>query len=322
MKDIFKVSLFFVFSFLFVFTVSAQTKSGVTSPVEVEFEPLSKSCVIGEPVYLQFSIRNTTSREVEVRSRMTMNGDLKIKIVMPNSLPLEYLGVFERGFPPHYVFKIPGGKTEYLTYTLLYERESDSGLLFDKVMTARVFISLEYMIGDERKEEKFPPFDVEVNKPADEQMKALSMLLDDEVIKQIHKQRCKPETRPLLKQFLVKYPATPYSPPVLFALANSYLVPDEDGSPDYETAIELFKDFIRHFPSHILADDAVYKIGDCYDRLGEEEKARQWLVNLYNNYLESNRVNYQDELIERYIFSKDDVKIPPGFWMLFPVGRH
>ena len=49
----------------------------------------------------------------------------------------------------------------------------------------------------------------------------------------------------------------------------------------------------------------------------ETGEAQKWFVRLYNYYPESNRLNNEDPIIQKYVFSQIQAASPPGKWMLF-----
>ena len=311
---------FFVFVLLgLIFTAGslhAQVNSG--SIIEVSASLNKSSYKVGEPIFLNFEFKNTTTRLVEFRTRLSFHyGDIKLLIQKPESLPLNYKGIFQSSFYPYYLYKIPPGDTERVTFTILYEEESQDGLVFSKPMEAKISLGLDALVGNKKEFYRFPAMEVQINKPEGKDLKALSELRKKSLVKDIHRGRSSPENHEFLESFLKKYPDSFYYPYILYALGNGYTWKTEEFEPDRKKAIELFKKFIEMYPSHILTDDAIYKIGHCYDGLNDKETANRWFVKLYNEYPESNRINHPDMMMRKYIYQEPDELTMPSEWMLY-----
>ncbi len=291
-----------------------------TSPYDMKVSAaLNKTtCLVGEPVYLTFAFENTSDDEVEFRSRLNPYADIRMRLFMPDKIPEDYVGVFKSSLYPYYDYKIPPHRTERATFTILYMEDAKDGLVFDKQMKPRLFVTLEAFEANKPRRFRFPLMTIDVKKPKGKDLSALKALRKKSLIYDIHKGYCSPTNLGTFEAFLKKYPDTAYTPYVLYTLAGGVMRGSETQKPDYRRAIILFKDFIHKYPNSPLTDDAVYKIGDCYDHIGDTKKANEWFVKLYNKYPNSNSLNYQDPVLRKYIFPKNKPNAPAGAWMLYP----
>jgi len=276
-----------------------------------------KTCVVGEPVYLTLEFQNTTGEMKEFRTQVNLYGDIKVNILFPEKLPVIYRGAFQPIIQSYNVFEIPPGKVERVSIAIYYSEDSSDGLLFDRPMSIPISLTLEGMIDDEKVIYEFPSFQLEVKAPQDKDMQALSFLRKKSLVYDIHQSRASKENIGAFENFLTQFPDSIYAPYVLYAVANGYMVKTKNSNADYPHAIELFQKYIERYPNTILTDDAVYKIGDCYNSLGDRKMAKRWLIKLYNEYSQSNRLNYYDPLMKEYIFIPKTEQLPNDLWMLY-----
>jgi len=285
--------------------------------VEVSASLNKTTCVVGEPVYLTFEFRSTTAVMKEFRTQLNFYGDVKIKIFPPERLPVDYRGSFLPTIETYNVFEIPPGKVERVSMIFYYSEDSPDGLIFDRPVKFPISLTLDGLIETEKVIYEFPPFQLEVKAPQDKDNQALSFLRKKALVYDIHQGRASRENSGAFETFLAKFPDSVYTPYVLYTVANGYMVKRKDKDADFPQAIELFKKYIERYPNTILTDDAVYKIGDCYNSLGDKKMAKQWLVKLHNEYSQSNRLNYYDPLMKEYIFIPKEDQGPNDQWMLY-----
>lgn len=285
--------------------------------VEVFCSLNTQTCVVGEPVYLTFEFQNTTDLLVEFRTQLSLYGDVKVNLTIPRKLPVDYRGAYKPTIQAYYVFEIPPKKVERVAMTLLYSEDSPDGLIFDRPMTVPISVSLEGLIDTRKVKYEFPSLQLEVKEPQASDMPAFLFLRKKSLAYDIHQSRAARENVSAFETFLKQFPDSVYSPYVLFSIANGYSVKTQTQNPDYPRAIELFKKYIERYPNTILTDDAVYKIGDCYNSLGDKKMAKQWFIKLLNDYPKSNRLNYYDPLMKEYIFIPAENQTPKEMWMLY-----
>jgi len=315
-----RVSLLLFAGFILMAGFAGSEESG--RDLEI-FAALNKnSIVVGEPLFLNLLLENRSDHPIEFRSRLSPYGDVQMRFSIPERLPVDYKGTFQSSFYPHCLFKMPPRGKDRVSFAIYYFEETPGKLLFDKPMKARLEAEIKGYLGEKIEEFRFPPMILEVKEPEEKDREALDFLRNENMVYDIHQGHATRELLPKFEKFLELYPDTTYTPFVLFTLADGYRLTGPDGEPDYHKAITLFKQYIREYPDTILTDDAVYRIGDCHDSLGDEESATRWFVKLYNNYLTSNRVSNHDPMMQKYIYNKKKVQVPRAFWMLYNIENH
>ncbi|WP_300458501.1 tol-pal system protein YbgF [Desulfobacula sp.] len=121
------------------------------------------------------------------------------------------------------------------------------------------------------------------------------------------------------KPSAARYTAPSVNPTSLYKKARNVLI-----EGNYETAADLFTEFINTYPQDHLADNAVYWLGECYYSLGEyhraisvfkdlelkyptSDKTPDALLKLGYSYLslaDANRANhYLKQVLKKYPFS-------------------
>jgi len=285
--------------------------------VEVRASLNTKTCVVGEPVYLTFEFQNTTDEMKEFRTQLHLYGDIRLKILFPEKLPVNYRGASQPIIQSYNVFEIPARRVERVTMILYYSEDSPDGLIFDRPVKFPISLTLDGLIETEKVIYEFPAFQLEVKSPQDKDNQALSFLRKKELVYDIHQARALKENIGAFETFLTQFPDSVYTPYVLYTVANGYMLKTKNIKPDFPHAIELFQKYIERYPNSILTDDAVYKIGDCYNSLGDRKMAKRWLIKLYNDYSQSNRLNYYDPLMKEYIFIPKVSQGPNDLWMLY-----
>ncbi len=283
---------------------------------DVEASLNKESIIVGEPLFIIFKVTNKTPREQEFRTRLSPHGDIRVVITHPERLPLDYKAHFPTSFAPYYVFKIPPGRTERFYFTLLYEEQASGGILFDRPGEFVIQTSMSGMIQNQTEQYRFGPFKVVVTAPEADDARALELLGRKELILGIHKGFCAPSDRPALDQILQRFPRSTYAPYILNAIAGGILTEGKDDPEAIREAIGLYTRYVKEYPGTVFEDDAVYKVGQCHDMLGEGDEARRWFIRLFNNYPDSNRLNYSDYLIKKYILITPKPH-PYNQWMLF-----
>jgi tetratricopeptide (TPR) repeat protein len=296
-------------------TISASPVS--PSKIEASASLNKASYLIGEPIYLTLEFKNLSDKMIEFRTRLAFSyGDVKINILKPNQLPLDYKGIFEASIYPYYIFEVYPNQIERITLTILYSADSEDGLIFNKPGKAVISCSLNGLIAEDTVNFSFPAFPVEIKVPNEKDIQALKSLFAKSFFQDLHMNRVSSANIAKFETFLKEYPYSTYTPHVLFNLACSYMSKTGNREPDFQQAIKLFKLYISLYPDTILTDDAVYKIAEGYHGLKDFKTAKRWFIKLYNEYLNSNRVNHYDPLMKEYLFIEKD-KNNPYLWMLF-----
>lgn len=274
--------------------------------------------VVGEPIFLNLSIKNPTSTLLEFRTRLSLYGDLRISVSQSGRLPDDYTGTHEPSIPPSYVFKIPPLQTEHISFTIFYKKETPDNLLFSSPGKAAVIVRFAGMVGRQPEEYNLPPMELEIVAPDEKDAKALQYLIGKKLIREIHVGRSSLENRDVFEEFIKEFPDTSYTPYAAYALSGSLMFGGKDEVADRKRLIELLTEFVKKYAGSPQEDDAVYRIADAYDRLGDEEQAKRWFVKLYNEYLTSNRINFTDPLIVKYLLGSPDSYDPNvANWMLY-----
>jgi tetratricopeptide (TPR) repeat protein len=273
--------------------------------------------IIGEPIYLTFNLRNMTDDALEFRTRLNLYSDVRIIVSIPEKMPEDYTGIYEQSLSPNYVFKIPPRETDHITFTILYKQDSEDGLYFKTPLEATLSISLEGIVASTPEKFQMPPVVVEIKAPDEKDKHALAFLTARRLIRDIHTGRASRNDMGAFETFLKDFPDATYTPYALYCLASGLMIGGKDEKGDIKQAIARFQDFIARYPQNPLVDGAVYRIGDCYDRLGDTVQAKKWFVKLYNQYPNSSRITYSDPLLVKYLFGTESDNISPGNWMLY-----
>lgn len=274
--------------------------------------------VVGEPIFLNLSIKNPTSDLLEFRTRLSLYGDLRISVTQPGRLPEDYTGTHEPSIPPSYVFKIPSLQTENISFMIYYKKDTSNNLTFPAPTKAALNVRFAGMVGRQPEEYNFAPMEFEIVAPDEKDAPALQFLLGRKLIREIHIGRSSQENRSVFESFIKEFPETTYTPYAIYALSGGLMFGGKDEAADRKRLIELLSGFIKKYAGTPQEDDAVYRIADAYDRLGDEEQSKRWFVKLYNEYLTSNRINFSDPLIVKYILGSPDSNDPNvANWMLY-----
>ncbi|OQB19911.1 MAG: hypothetical protein BWY12_02641 [candidate division BRC1 bacterium ADurb.Bin183] len=277
-----------------------------------------KTYVVGEPIFLNLSIKNPIYELIEFRTRLSFYGDMRISVLQPGRLPEDYTGTHEPSIPPSYVFKIPPLQTVNISFIIYYKKDTSNNLLFPAPIKAALSVRLAGLAGRQPEEYNFEPMELEVVAPDEKDVPALQFLLDKKLIREIHTGRSLQENRTVFESFIKEFPETTYTPYAIYALSGSLMFGGRNEAADRKRLIELLSGFIKNFAGNPLEDDAVYRIADAYDRLGMPEQAKRWYVKLYNEYINSNRINFSDPLIVKYILGAPDSKDSNvDNWMLY-----
>lgn len=306
---------FVIFIFIFMPVLSVFSQQTDSKAVNVKAELNKQEIVVGEPLFLQLELTNVSEQQKNFMTRLAYTGDLRIEVNLPNKLPIEYLGIHEHGFPPYFTFKIPPGKTDRVDSVILYHSDSPKGLLFSYPLKATIRVTLDGIIDRDPVTYRFKPWQITVKNPDQKNARVLNLIREKKIIEQIHRGVANDETRPRLLEIWKQYPDSVYSPYILFAVASGLAAGQEEKS--LNEAINYYEKYLEKYPGALYEDDAVYKIGYCYDKLEETGKAQKWFVRLYNSYPKSSRLNNQDPVIRKYITSQIKAANPPGKWMLF-----
>ncbi|MCX6999760.1 MAG: tetratricopeptide repeat protein [Candidatus Sumerlaeota bacterium] len=273
--------------------------------------------IIGEPIYLTFNLKNMTDDALEFRTRLSLYSDVRIIVSIPEKMPEDYTGIYEQSLTPNYVFKIPPRETDHITFTILYKQDSGDGIYFKTPLEATLSISLEGIVASTPEKFQMPQVVVEIKAPDEKDKHALAFLTAKRLIRDIHTGRASRNDMGAFETFLKDFPDATYTPYALYCLASGLMIGGKDEKGDIKQAIARFQDFIARYPQHPLVDGAVYRIGDCYDRLGDTVQAKKWFVKLYNQYPNSSRVTYSDPLLAKYLFGTESENISPGNWVLY-----
>lgn len=83
------------------------------------------------------------------------------------------------------------------------------------------------------------------------------------------------------QQLLQDYPNGTYAPNAYYWLGELYLALPE---PQLERARASFAQVVNAFPGHPKVPDALYKLGVVYDRLGETDRAKEYLERVQRDF--------------------------------------
>jgi len=273
--------------------------------------------IVGEPTYLTFNLNNLTDDPLEFRTRLSLYNDVRIIVSIPEKMPEDYTGIYEDSITPNYVFKIPPHETDHITYTILYKNGSEDGLYFRTPLKATLSISLEGSVASTHLKFQVPPLVVEIKAPDEKDKPALAFLISRRLIRDIHVGRASRNDMGTFETFLKDFPDTTYTPYALYCLASGFMIDGQNEKGNIKQAIAHFQDFITRYPQHPLMDGVIYRLGDCYDRLGDTDQAKKCFVKLYNQYPNSGRITYTDPLLVKYLFGTESENIKPGNWTLY-----
>jgi tol-pal system protein YbgF len=85
-------------------------------------------------------------------------------------------------------------------------------------------------------------------------------------------------------RLIVDYPNGPYTPNSFYWLGELYLALPE---PELEKSRQSFVQVVNLYPAHQKVPDALYKLGVVYDRLGEQDRAREYLRRVQSEHADS-----------------------------------
>ncbi|QQS16743.1 MAG: tetratricopeptide repeat protein [Neisseriales bacterium] len=88
---------------------------------------------------------------------------------------------------------------------------------------------------------------------------------------------------PILTQIIASHDQPNYIADAGFWIGITYT-----GLNEFNKAIEAYKNFLHHFPSHPKAPEALFNIASCYQTLNQEDKKEATLKELIKRYPNSN----------------------------------
>jgi tetratricopeptide (TPR) repeat protein len=281
------------------------------SPLELRVELNKTKYLLGEPILLSLIVKNPSDKLYQFSSELTPVSDFEINIIKPQELPKRYLATMKPGIYPQVVYEMHPGDRKKVDYTILYDEDSENGLLFAKPQQAKISCKLAYNIDDVHPfRYYFPNIDIEIAAPTGEDEAAFKLLAQKSVIFDLHRGLATDQTKPVLRELLEKYPHSTYAPFALYALAGGEILL-QNATQSYEEAIKLYKRMITEYPSFPLMDYVYYRIAGCYDKMGKEqnndaykEEANKWLIKIWNEFPQSSRIRKNDPLFKEYIFDK------------------
>lgn len=113
------------------------------------------------------------------------------------------------------------------------------------------------------------------------------------------------------RRIYLSSPKSKFAPPCLFMLGRLYMDMYEifEKPIDLDESISYYKDIVRLFPQHVLADDAYFKIGNIYMKKQDPQKAAEFFKEIVNNYTTGDMHSKAEELLK--VLSKEyDIALP------------
>ena len=113
------------------------------------------------------------------------------------------------------------------------------------------------------------------------------------------------------RRIYLSSPKSTFAPPCLFMLGRLYLDMYETFSKpiDLDESISYFKDIVRLFPQHILADDAYFELGKIFINTNDPKKSSEFLIEIVTNYTNGDMHSRAEELLK--VLSKEhDIALP------------
>jgi tetratricopeptide (TPR) repeat protein len=306
----------------FVVSASVNLFAQQLSPLELKIETNKTKYLVGEPIYLWLVIKNTSGKFQQFSSELSYVSDFELNVIKPEELPKRYIATMKPGLYPQVVYEMWPGDQKKVDYTILYDDGAQNGLLFDKPQRAKLSCKLAYNIADVYPHRfYFPNIDIEIVAPSGEDAEALKLLLQKNIIFDLHRGFATEQTKPVLQELLQKYPKSTYAALALYTLAGGEILP-QNPTQNYEKAIELYKKVISDYPNFPPMDYVYYRIAGCYDKIAKEkdksalsDDTNRWLIKIWNEFPQSSRIRKNDPLFKEYIFDKQ-VKANPLTWSM------
>ncbi|GAB4312122.1 MAG: hypothetical protein Kow0059_02450 [Candidatus Sumerlaeia bacterium] len=296
--------------------------SDSSSQVTIQARPLKNTVEIGEPIPIQIVVRNLSDSPVTFSSSVTYYGDLKVIIERPRRLPHEFLGVEQRGISPDVTSRLKPGEARYHYIYLLYDRESETGYLFEEPQTVTVSLQLRYSLGGPQKDKTWrsEPMTVEVVDVSPASKPVFDLLHNKQAAITIQKLIVSPDMVPVLRKALEAAPLeAPVRPYLLAALARTLGAGSKE-DVNIMLGLDYANQLTSQYPTSFLADDALMIQAVIQDKLDMADDVRRSLVQLYNHYPDSEYITEGNPLFVKYFnFNPDaaDVGEPSDIvWML------
>lgn len=284
-------------------------------PVSISVKTNKSSYLLAEPAYLSLKIENVTDRFLKFAAVMNPTADVEIYITQPNHLPKRYTSLFKPALYPQTVYELQPQEYKVSEHTLLYQQDTESGLLFEQPGQYAIDCRIAFQINGRGAYKLYlPPLKISVVEPEGPDKAALQLINSKSIIFDLHTGLAKEENKSIFRKIIEQYPRSAYAPYALFALAGGeiYL---QNPTQDYEKARALYERLLTDYKQFPQIDSVYYRIALCNDMLGKEHEALKWLVKIMSQYPDSSLIRRNDSLFKKYVYDKEE-KLEPGTWML------
>lgn len=113
------------------------------------------------------------------------------------------------------------------------------------------------------------------------------------------------------RRIYLSSPKSKFAAPCLFMLGRLYhdMYVIFEKPLDVDESISYYKDIVRLFPLHILADDAYFELADTFLKKQDPKKSSEFLIEIVTNYTNGDMHSKAEELLK--ILSKEhDIALP------------
>lgn len=280
-----------------------------------------KTYIAGEPIFLNFLIKNITDELIQFAAVLSPTADTEITIYRPERFPWRYSGVFKVALYPRSLYWIDPYNTRTIRYSLIYDEKAPAGFLSAEPGKMAFTVRMAYTINDRiRKIATFEPIEIDILEATGVNADAFEVLKNEQVPIDITKGTASPETLPLFQKVVTEYPTSVYAPYCLLSISGYYLNDFlSDGSTTESQVIEPLQQIIKNYPDFPIMDLVYYQQAIFYHFTDRQDQARHWLSQVYYKFPESPKIRYADPLFKEYYFTDFDtergMKIPDGSWI-------
>lgn len=321
---------FYVHILLLIFLSSLAT-SGIgqteqASQVAAMKMALSKhEYLLGEPIELHFFMKNLSLEPFTFAISLTLvSGGVDLAIEDPLGNVRPYTGLFQSALYPVSSFEISSGEVKRVKFRICFDREKESGYVFDIPGTYRLICTTHASVNGESpyhfnlREVSFNV--VEPQSPSDKA--AQKLVWNKSMARVLHETIATTDTIPLLREIVMKYPESPYAPFAFFSLAIKEVT---DHIDKLEKVTSMFERMIQHYSKSSLLEDVLYNLASCYDKQDLNDKASKTLMALVNTFPDTVYYSEKNPLFFKYVYLYEKMfAINEMYWVLYdttPIPR-
>ncbi|MBX7245075.1 MAG: hypothetical protein K1X53_06230 [Candidatus Sumerlaeaceae bacterium] len=282
--------------------------------------------LVGEPLYVKITAKSLSAAlrvgTLQASFFLSDDADIAVTVRPPGELPYRYTANEESARHPTAELNLDIGESSSYIVPVLYDKKSPNGYVFSK--PGDYYVGVKFTFGLIREIQRFavelPPIRITVTEPEGRNAEAFKLINNPKAALALHVvDPADPAVVAAAKKVANDYPDTVYAPLCMYLVgAEGFLTTRQS----YKESAAIFLKFLKLFPDHPRAGDAIFNVAAAYDSLKQEDLARAWIFFLRDRHPDHYLMRKETPMALKYYFGPVEQAAGKRWWLYPDMWRY